>query len=350
MNNEKKLTILIPTLQGDELLRAALEALEVQTCNDFHTIVIFDSNEQALPAWLSNFQNLEVLFSGGDKGFAGTVNAGIRQCETELIMVLNDDARPEPDCIYYILQGAAKYKTADAFATKICFFYSPTLIESAGDSFSMAGRGFHRGWRKNDAPPFDEDREVFGPCAAAAIYRQRVFQQVGLFDEDFHLIHEDVDLSFRMRHMGMKTMYLSKAKVLHKGSVTIGIKSHMAVFYDSRNSEMVLMKNLPLLWFIRILPWYLLHLYHTFFCSFRTGRLSSFARGKFAALSMTGKMWRKGSLLALKSKVPFSEIFNTFDKEWHKQGIKRVLTDPKSLAFALILPLALFLIWLLAAH
>ena len=43
------------------------------------------------------------------------------------------------------------------------------------------------------------DREVFAPCAAAALYRRAAFEAAGGFDEHYFCYFEDVDLGFRLR-------------------------------------------------------------------------------------------------------------------------------------------------------
>lgn len=45
-------------------------------------------------------------------------------------------------------------------------------------------------------------REIFAPCAAAALYRRSVLQQLGGFDEHYFCYMEDVDLGFRLRLLG----------------------------------------------------------------------------------------------------------------------------------------------------
>lgn len=48
-----------------------------------------------------------------------------------------------------------------------------------------------------DRGQYDAIEEVFGPSAGAALYRRKMLEEVGLFDEDFFAYMEDVDLAFR---------------------------------------------------------------------------------------------------------------------------------------------------------
>lgn len=336
------LVIIIPTRGLGELLRGTLDALRVQTCRDFEVVVALDAAPDATPDWLAEeFPFVELLRLPSRGGFAGTVNAALRSTDHPMVMLLNDDARPAPDCIFRLLDAAGRHPDFHGFATRICYHYSPRLLESAGDGFSLAGRGFHRGWRQTDGPPFDREEEVFGACAAAALYRRELFTRVGLFEEEFFAVHEDVDLAFRARRRGMRFLYVPSARVVHKGSATLGRKSGDAVYYDSRNSELLLLKNVPLTGFLRMLPWYALYTYHNFLCAVRGGRLLPWLSGKLAVLPRLPRMLRRGALVELEATVPFTDVAALFDPDWHRSGVRRVLADPRALTLAILVPLAL---------
>ena len=51
---------------------------------------------------------------------------------------------------------------------------------------------------------------------------KRVFDELGGFDEDFFVSHEDVDLSYRARLLGYRCRYVADAVVRHHGSATLG--------------------------------------------------------------------------------------------------------------------------------
>jgi len=347
-NTDHSLVVIVPTTGLGDLVRGALDALKVQTCRDFDVVVVVNGTDEDIPWWMGEeFPFAAVERIAGRAGFAAAVNLAVRTTTHPLVMLLNDDARPAPDCIAHLLDAANRNEGFDGFATRICFYYSPSVLESAGDGFSLAGRGFHRGWRQPDGPPYDRETEVFGACAAGALYRRRLFDQAGLFEEDFFAVHEDVDLAFRARRKGLRFLYVPAARVLHKGSITLGRKSDESVYLDSRNSELVLLKNVPFGAFLSMLPWYLLYTYHALICALRYGRLTAYLRGKFAVLRAAGRMLRKGTLIELEATTDFAAVAAHFDRPWHREGLRRVVGDRRSLAIAVGFPLLLlaFLVW-----
>ena len=90
-----------------------------------------------------------------------------------------------------------------------------------------------------------ESTEVFGVCGAACLMPKRVFDELGGFDEDFFVSHEDVDLSYRARLLGYRCRYVADAVVRHHGSATIGRVSGFAIFHGQRNLEWLYVKNTP---------------------------------------------------------------------------------------------------------
>src|SRR5690606_33441651 len=102
---------------------------------------------------------------------------------------------------------------------------------------------------------FQKPRFITSPCGGAAIYARKVLDAIGLFDEDFFLNFEDLDLGFRAQHAGERILFLPSVKVYHKGSATLGgKKSHISTYYAEKNYGLFLIKNLPLPRLIRFIP------------------------------------------------------------------------------------------------
>ncbi len=80
---------------------------------------------------------------------------------------------------------------------------------------------------------------MFGACAGAALYRTQMLNDIGLFDEDFFLVYEDVDLSFRAQLRDYKCIYVPDAVVYHQAGSSIGDDSPISVYYSHRNLEWV---------------------------------------------------------------------------------------------------------------
>ena len=100
--------------------------------------------------------------------------------------------------------------------------------------------------------------EIVSACAAAALYRRSLFQDIGGFDEDFFAYCEDVDLGLRAQLRGHRchTAYVPKARVRHHGSATMGATFHPKIMRLTSRAIacFVILKNYPMAIFFRLMP------------------------------------------------------------------------------------------------
>jgi GT2 family glycosyltransferase len=168
----------------------------------------------------------------------------------------------------------------------------PNLLDGSGDAYHALGIA----WRGNYEHPLADlpgEGEVFGPCAAAALYRRDLFAAAAGFDERFFCYHEDVDLAFRLRLMGESCVQVAGAIVDHVGSGTTGRTSDFSVYHGTRNRVWTFAKNMPALLFWPILPATLaVHIYLLLRAA-SVGRFAATWRGMCDGLCGLGPIWRE---------------------------------------------------------
>jgi hypothetical protein len=129
--------------------------------------------------------------------------------------------------------------------------HPPTVIDTAGDLFYTYGLAGKRGMGE-PATAYDTAEDVFGACAAAALYRTTMLRQIGLLDPLFFAYNEDVDLAFRAQLMGWHCAYVPAAVVWHRVSFSAQRVSDRTMIWTKRNTLWLLAKNMPAL----LLAWY----------------------------------------------------------------------------------------------
>ncbi len=244
--------ILIPNWNGAQMLRHCLHSLSQQSFQGFRVTVIDNgSTDDSVDMLEEEFPAVQIIQFETNTGFSAAVNAGIKRATAPLILLLNNDMEVPPDCLEALVQGAELYREYDYFALKMLDFHKRTQLDGAGDAFFRGGAGYRIGTQEQDGERYQKDREVFGACAGAALYRDSFFQKVGFFDVDFFAYLEDVDLNVRARRLGLRCMYLYKAKVFHIGSATSGSKINpLTIRLSTRNSIYLLLKNYPPSFFV----------------------------------------------------------------------------------------------------
>jgi GT2 family glycosyltransferase len=180
-----------------------------------------------------------------NRGFAGGVNEGIRIARGEFVALLNNDAVAEPDWLAALASGMAD-PTVGMAASRIYFYDRRQVIDKVGHLFYPDGLNRGRGAGEVDLGQFDREVEVLFPDGCAAMYRGRMLEDIGLFDEQFFAYGDDADLGLRARWRGWNCRYVPGAKVYHRHSRSLGKYSPQKAFLVERNRLWVAVKLLPL--------------------------------------------------------------------------------------------------------
>lgn len=254
--NEPSIEILIPNWNGRHLLKDCLDSLQSQTVDDFAVTVIDNGSTDGSVEFIAgSYPEVRCIALPDNRGFSAAVNAGITQSAAPWILLLNNDMEVEAGCLAALHQAIDRDRDYDFFALKMMNFHHRSYIDGAGDGVLRGGAGYRLGTMEIDGPPYDKEREVFGACAGAALYRRDLFDRVGLFDSDFFAYLEDVDLNLRARRLGCRCRFLPGARVYHIGSATSGSKFNpLTIRLSTRNSINVVVKNYPPALLLRYLP------------------------------------------------------------------------------------------------
>jgi GT2 family glycosyltransferase len=244
--------VLIVNWNGGDLLTRCLESVARQTRPADHVVVVDNaSTDDSLKRAAHLLRDVELIRLDSNVGFARANNIAARAAhQADALALLNPDAVAEPEWLSALVRAAEREPSAAAFASQMRLASTPEYLDGAGDSYHVSGRAWRNGHRAFSTAWPAGDVDVFGPCAAAALFRHEAFDEVGGFDEQYFCYFEDVDLAFRLRLRGYRCMYVHSAIVHHLGSALSGYRSDFAVYHGERNAVWTFVKNMPgpLLW------------------------------------------------------------------------------------------------------
>lgn len=238
-------TIVIVNYNSGYRLRKSILSLIEQSYQEWKCIIVDNySTDESLNVLdvlddrfliVKNYQNL---------GFAAANNLAFDLVESPWVITLNPDAYPENDWLYQIDLAIKKYPNNKIFGCKQINEKNHNILDGAGDCYHILGFPWRGGYGQNLDNIIPEG-EVFSPCAAAAIYSNYLLRELRGFDEDFFCYCEDVDLGFRARLIGERTIQLADAVVYHEGSAITGSTSYFTLYHSSRNRLWTYIKNMP---------------------------------------------------------------------------------------------------------
>lgn len=238
------IVVVIPTLRAGQPLQEALDSLARQTWKNFEVIVV-DNSVERRAAYLpvETRYACRVLYLENNEGYGGAINRALACSEAPLVVVLNDDAVADAQCLESLAMAASAYPEFGMFSCQIRLAGTGRL-----DSTALALARDGSSIQRSHSIPMEQDRspgEALLPSGCAALYRRKALEDAGFFDETFFLYGEDTDLGLRLLWQGWRCRYVASAIVDHAYSATSGAASPLKAYLVERNRQFLVVKNFP---------------------------------------------------------------------------------------------------------
>lgn len=306
-----KVSIAIVNFNGEALLRKNLPDVLRQDYQDFEIIVVDNgSTDGSVKLLEEEFPEVRVVRLEQNAGFAAGVNRAVETSSSDYVATLNNDARPYLDWLSNLVTFAEENPDFGMFASKMVFDHDPAIINSAGISLDLAGIAWDRMVGDRDGGP---SQEIFGPSAGAALYRRKLFDDVGGFDESFFAYLEDVDLAWRARLAGWRCWYVATAAVRHEHSATAIEGSPFKNFHLGRNKILSILKNYPLPQLFRYAPLIVFYDLGAIPYTLVSRRDPSILLGRLAAFRELRETLSRRRAIHRSRRVGWSELSETMD-------------------------------------
>lgn len=189
----------------------------------------------------------ELIQSGGNLGYAGGNNVGIRRalaCGCTHICVLNNDT---------IVDSAELIKLADYLdSDKSCAFVGPVLLEDDGMGRTVQSAGANINLWTGDVSvrmggAVRETLSGSFPCdyigGACIMFRASDIEVLGLIPECYFLFFEETEWCLRAQHMGRMVVCCADAAIVHKGSASIRKIDGLSGYLLTRNTMCFEVRN-----------------------------------------------------------------------------------------------------------
>ncbi|MBM3205550.1 glycosyltransferase family 2 protein [Candidatus Shapirobacteria bacterium] len=253
VSNEIKISVVVLSWNTKELLLKCLKSIPFSV-----EIMVVDngSTDGTLSALESlKWPNLKIIKNESNQGFAKGNNQGIKAALGDLIMILNSDTIVQKGALEKLRDFYLQQKEKD-------LALSPLLVNPDGspqENYYMRLPnlwqifGYHHPllrplvmktplrWKILSRIK-SQSFEVKQLPGAALMAPKKVWQKVGLLDEDYQFLYEDVDWSFRAQKKGCRLMIVPGAKITHLGGASWGkkIKKESFDFYCQFFSSLLL--------------------------------------------------------------------------------------------------------------
>lgn len=208
-NENMKISVVIPNWNGVYLMEKHLQ--NVINASPGAEIIVSDdvSSDGSVDYLKKHFPRVMVVTSPKRRGFAGNVNAGVAKATGDIVILLNTDVEPEKGYIQPLL---SHFKDDDVFAVG--------CLEKSWENNRpiLRGRGlahWYRGFYVHSRGEVDGTNTAWVSGGSGA-FRKSMWDRLGGMDTLYNPFYwEDIDLSYRARKAGWKTVFEPKSIVNH---------------------------------------------------------------------------------------------------------------------------------------
>jgi GT2 family glycosyltransferase len=208
-----EVSFVIGTFNSEDHIEACLESVYAQEYDgDFEVIVVDnDSDDSTVQIVRNNFPEVQlIVLPHSDYGLCEMYNIGFSSAEGEFIAKLDDDVEINPEWLNVVLEAS---KSDDVGAV------TPKVIE------------------KDDSVLFDSEGLTDHYKGCSALFKTKILNEIGYFEEGFIIGREDHEFSHRMLTNDYKIKKAPKAVTNHKSDNIPGKDSFSKrrFMYNTRN-------------------------------------------------------------------------------------------------------------------
>lgn len=243
-----QLSIIIVSWNTRELLDRCLTALQAELSQlslDGHSLTdgsstthewevfVVDNDSQDGSADMVDCKHgwVRLIRNGENLGFARANNQALKMAAGDFVLLLNPDTevqtgsistllaflRDHPQCGVVAPQllntNGSIQRSCRAFPTFVGMLYELiglSRVFSAGSSYGSRFRAYKMlDWNH------DDERQVDQPMGACLMTRKEVLDEVGLLDEGYFMLFEEVDWCYRVKKKGFEIWFTNNSKVVH---------------------------------------------------------------------------------------------------------------------------------------
>ena len=255
--------VVIVTHNSEQVIGKCIDALQQQPLDDIEINIVDSGSHDS--TYLDTFERLPFVnvIRKDNIGFSQANNVGYNSCSmtAEYILFLNPDAFVDQLALSQARQLMQKRSQVGCCGGRLLGYDIDTEVptgrlDSAGIFRKWYGRWFDRGQGEPDVGQFELVEETPATCGAFMFCRRKALQEIllpggAVFDPDFFLYKEDIELSLRLRKNGWKIFYSPDLIAYHcRGWQKQRSKMDFSIRMNAARNEVLLYRKHPSIYFL----------------------------------------------------------------------------------------------------
>jgi GT2 family glycosyltransferase len=230
-------TVVVVTYQSARYLDEMFTALGADPSGPREVIVVDNASSDG-SADVARRAGATVIGLDDNQGFGAGCHAGVEAAGEDVVVFLNPDARPRPGWLPPLLAALGGTGVGAASPT-IELADHPGHFNTSGGALTFYGVA----WATDVGSPIPHEAgpiETPFPSGAAMAIDIATWRRLGGFRQDMFMYHEDSDLGWRLRLLGLRSVRVPASLVAHDYEFD---RHPSKMFYLERNRLLMLRGN-----------------------------------------------------------------------------------------------------------
>ena len=229
------ISFLIVNYKVGDLVEQAIKSIEAKVSTNYEIIVLDNASEDGSVEKLTGkFEHTTVIASSENLGFGAGNNVAYTYSKGDYIFLLNPDTLIIDDSVDRMVQYLKAHPNVGLVSPKL-LYEDRTLQRSIRKFYSYFGSLIDNRFMNPVIARFpgitnvlpglvdhSKTQQVDWAKGAALLIKKMVIKEIGLFDEQFWIYGEEMDLCYRIGQSGWVKMYLHDCQIVHlEGKSTV---------------------------------------------------------------------------------------------------------------------------------
>ena len=314
----EKITIIILNHNGVHLLPDALDAIRRLEYPEYQVMVVDNaSTDGSVELVQKNYPECRVVQLPTNTGVNGARNAGIKNADTPLVFIMDNDVILTPHCLSILARAYHQVPDTAIVSPRTFYQQEPDTVQYDGTLIHYICAAIHPNAGKRFPNPSGEYPDVPQPkiidkigCGGMILVHRESAQKLGLFDEDFFFGWTDGEFIHRALIAGYHSIHVPDAVIFHKKKPR-GSKGTSQAQYQIRNRWYFIIKNYAARTLILTAPALLLYELTLMVFALLKGIFPQYVKGNLEVIKNFRSLMKKRAIIQGSRKVQDSELLTS---------------------------------------
>ena len=220
--NAPHVVVVVLTWNGLDDLTTCLESFTCVEYPNYKVLVVDNGSEDNTGAVVrERYPWVTLIENGTNLGYVGGNNVGMRYAlehAADYVFILNNDTKMTANVLTELVRVMQGDPRIAITGSKNLLMADPTQTWAKYGVLNWGPMLSKLVGRYAPDTPEDSPKDVDWVIGNGCLMRREALERVGLFDEAFFQVHEDIDWSTRAREAGYRIVYVDTVGIHHKGA------------------------------------------------------------------------------------------------------------------------------------